>query len=193
MKWDDIQQNLGIFIPGSGATIIANVNGQSASGMGVDFAVTARPVQGLQFGVNFSWNGLSEDATVLSGGQLLFPKGSRIDDSPAFTAGANASYDFPFASTGWSGELAATARYTSAQTTTAVASGSGLAPVVVDSNDITTGRVSFTFVAPAHWRVMLYSDNVTDNRDVPLASQTPYSSISQQPRTSGVQVDYQLK
>lgn len=193
MKWDDIQQNLGIFIPGSGATIIANVNGQSASGMGVDFAVTARPVQGLQFGVNFSWNGLSEDATVLSGGQLLFPKGSRIDDSPAFTAGANASYDFPFASTGWSGELAATARYTSAQTTTAVASGSGLAPVVVDSDDITTGRVSFTFVAPTHWRVMLYSDNVTDNRGVPLASQTPYSSISQRPRTSGVQVDYQLK
>jgi outer membrane receptor protein involved in Fe transport len=193
MKWDDIQQNLGIFIPGSSASIIANVNGQSASGMGVDFAVTARPVQGLQFGVNFSWNGLSEDATVLSGGQLLFPKGSRIDDSPAFTAGANASYDFPFASTGWAGELAASARYTSAQTTTAVASGSGSAPVVVDSNNITTGRVSFTFVAPAHWRVMLFSDNVTDNRGVPLASQTPYSSISQRPRTSGVQVDYHYK
>ncbi len=193
MKWDDIQQALGIFIPGSAATIVANVNGQSASGMGADFAVTARPVQGLQLGLNFSWNGLSEDATVLSGGQLLFPKGSRIDDSPAFTAGANASYDFPFAATGWSGELAASARYTSAQTTTAVASGSGEPPIVVDSNDITTGRVSFTFVAPAHWRVMLFSDNVTDNRGVPLASQTPYSSISQRPRTSGLQVDYQYK
>ena len=193
MKWDDIQQNLGIFIPGSGATIIANVNGQSASGMGVDFSVTARPVQGLQLGVNFSWNGLSEDSTVLSSGQLLFPSGSRIDDSPAYTAGALASYDFPFGSTGWSGEVAATARYTSLQTTTSVSSGSGLPPVVVESNSITTARTSFTFVAPAHWRVMLYSDNVGNNRGVPLASQTPFASISQQPRTTGVQVDYHYK
>jgi outer membrane receptor protein involved in Fe transport len=193
MKWNDIQQALGIIIPGSAASIVANVNGQSASGMGVDFAVTVRPVQGLQFGVNVGWNGLSEDSTVLSGGQLLFAQGSRIDSSPAYTAGANGSYDFPFASTGWSGELAATLRYTSVQTTTTVSSGSGLPPIVDDSNTITTGRVSFAFIAPAHWRVMLYSDNVANDRGVPLASQTPYSGISQRPRTSGVQVDYHYK
>jgi outer membrane receptor protein involved in Fe transport len=193
MKWKDIQQTLGIPVPGSTAYIVASVNGQSASGVGVDFAVTYRPIQGLQLGLNFSWNGLSEDSTVLSSGQLLFPNGSRIDDSPAYTAGALASYDFPFGSTGWSGEVAATARYTSLQTTTSVSSGSGLPPVVVESNSITTARTSFTFIAPSHWRVMLYSDNVGNNRGVPLASQTPYSSISQQPRTSGVQLDYHYK
>ena len=193
MKWKDIQQTLGIPVPGSTAFIVASVNGQSASGVGVDFAVTYRPIQGLQLGLNFSWNGLSEDSTVLSSGQLLFPSGSRIDDSPAYTAGALASYDFPFGSTGWSGELAATARYTSLQTTTSVSSGSGLPPVVVESNSITTARTSFTFIAPSHWRVMLYSDNVGNNRGVPLASQTPFASISQQPRTSGIQLDYHYK
>jgi len=131
MKWNDIQQTLGIPVVGSTAFIVASVNGQSASGMGVDFAVTARPVEGLALGLNFSWNGLSEDSAVYSSGQLLFPSGSRIDNSPAITAGANASYDFPFGSTGWSGQLAALARYTSLQTTTAVSSGSGLPPVVV--------------------------------------------------------------
>jgi outer membrane receptor protein involved in Fe transport len=193
MKWKDIQQTLGIPVPGSTAFIVASVNGQSASGVGVDFAVTYRPIQGLQLGLNFSWNGLSEDSTVLSSGQLLFPSGSRIDDSPAYTAGALASYDFPFGSTGWSGEVAATARYTSLQTTTSVSSGSGLPPVVVESNSITTARTSFTFIAPSHWRVMLYSDNVGNNRGVPLASQTPFASISQQPRTTGVQLDYHYK
>jgi outer membrane receptor protein involved in Fe transport len=193
MKWNDIQQTLGISIPGSTASIVANVNGESASGMGIDFAITARPLPGLQFGINFGWNGLSEDATVLSGGQVLFPSGSRIDSSPAYTAGANASYDFPFGASGWTGQLAALARYTSLQTSTSVSSGSGLPPLVLDSNTITTGRVSFAVTAPAHWRVMLYSDNVANNRGVPLASQTPYTSISQRPRTTGVQLDYHYK
>jgi hypothetical protein len=123
----------------------------------------------------------------------LFPEGSRIDNSPAYTAGANASYDFPFGSTGWAGQLASSLRYTSLQTTTTASSGSGLPPMVDESNSITTGRVSFSLMAPAHWRVMLYSDNVANNRGVPLASQTPYSSISQRPRTTGVQVDYHYK
>jgi len=38
-----------------------------------------------------------------------------------------------------------------------------------------------------------FSWNVGNNRGVPLASQAAYASISQQPRTSGVQVDYHYK
>jgi outer membrane receptor protein involved in Fe transport len=193
MKWDEIQQTLGIPVPGTTAYIVASVNGQSASGMGVDFAVTARPIPGLSLGLNFSWNGLAEDSAVLSGGQLLFPSGARIDTSPAYTMGANAQYNFPFGSTGWTGQMEAIARYTSEQTATSVSSGSGLPPNVVESNTITTGRVSFSVMAPSHWRVMVYCDNVGNNRDVPLAAMTPYTSISMQPRTTGVQVDYSYK
>jgi iron complex outermembrane recepter protein len=194
MKWNDIQQTLGIPVAGTSAFIVANVNGQAASGAGVDFAVTAKPVQGLTLGVNFSWNGLHEDSTVLSGGDLLFPSGSRIDDSPAYTAGALIEYNFPLGTAGWTGDLAATARYTSEQTTTHTSSGVDIAPIVAESNSITTGRVSFAVAAPQNWRVMLYVDNVGNNRDVPLAGYpTPDFNVSMQPRTAGVQVDYHYK
>ncbi len=193
LKWNDIQQTLGIPVPGTTAFIVANVNGQSASGAGVDFSVSARPVQGLLLGINFSWNGLHEDTTVLSGGDLLFPSGARIDESPAYTAGALARYDFPLGSAGWTGELEASARYTSEQTTTHTSSGVNAPPAVLESDSITTGRVNFAISAPKNWRVMLYSNNVANNRDVPLANITAFTSISQQPRTSGVQVDYHYK
>jgi iron complex outermembrane recepter protein len=194
MKWNDIQQTLGIPVPGTTAFVVANVNGQSASGAGVDFAVTAKPVQGLSLGINFSWNGLHEDSTVLSGGDLLFPAGARIDDSPAYTAGALAQYSFPLGSAGWTGELEASARYTSEQTTTHTSSGVNVAPIVAESNSITTGRVDFAISTPQHWRVMLFVDNVGNNHDVPLAGYpTPDFNVSMQPRTAGAQIDYQYK
>jgi outer membrane receptor protein involved in Fe transport len=193
-KWNDIQQTLGIPVPGSSAFIVANVNGQSASGAGVDFAVTAKPLQGLSLGINFSWNGLHEDSTVLSSGDLLFKEGARIDESPAFTGGVLAEYEFPFGATGWTGEFSASARYTSEQTTTHTSSGVDAPPIVAESNSITTGRVGFAFSAPQHWRVLLFVNNVGNNHDVPLAGYpTSYQNISQQPRTSGVQVDYHYK
>ncbi|MBS0393546.1 MAG: TonB-dependent receptor [Proteobacteria bacterium] len=193
MKWDDIQETLGIPVPGSTAYIVTNVNGKSASGMGVDLAATAHLLEGLTFGINFSWNGLKEDAAVYSGGALLFPDGSRIDSSPAYTAGANLQYSFPFGGSGWTGQFQAIGRYTSSQTTTSASVGVNEPPVVVKSDTITTARVAFSVTAPAHWRVMLFSDNVGNNRGVPLASQTPYSSISQRPRTTGLQLDYSFK
>ena len=193
MKWKDIQQTLGIPVPGTTAYIVANVNGLSASGVGVDFAVTLRPVDAFSLGVNFSWNGLKEDAAVVSGGALLFPSGSRIDTSPAITAGATAQYRFAFGSTGWKGQIEALGRYTSVQTSTHTSTTATAPPVVLESDTITTARVNFAVTAPAHWRAMLYSDNVTNNHKVPLASATPYSSISMRPRTTGIQLDYSFK
>ena len=193
MKWNDIQQTLGIPVPCTNAYIVANVNGKSASGKGVDFGVTVRPIQGLSLGVSLSWNGLAEDSAVYSGGSLLFPSGSRIDSSPAYTAGATAQYRFQLGSSGWTGQLEALGRYTSLQTTTNASSGSSLPPVVSKSDVITTGRVAFSVAAPSHWRVMAYCDNVGNNRGVPLASRTPYDSVSSRPRTMGVQLDYSYK
>jgi hypothetical protein len=40
---------------------------------------------------------------------------------------------------------------------------------------------------------MVYCDNVSNNRGVPLASLTPYSSNSSRPRTVGIQLDYNYK
>jgi len=162
----------------------------------VDFAVTVRPLQGLQLGINFSWNGLAEDSTVLSGGQLLFPSGSRIDDSPAITAGAFASYDFPFGGTGWAGQLAASARlHTSLQTTTSVSSGSGLPPVVTESDTITTARHQLYArgsVALARHGLLLRQTWATIAA-CPWPRRRPSRASVSRPRTSGVQVDYHYK
>jgi iron complex outermembrane recepter protein len=193
MKWDDIQQSLGIVIPGSQATITADVNGQSASGNGVDLAVTYSPITALSLGLSFSWNSLAEDSAVYSGGLLLFPKGSRIDDSPAYTGGVNAQYSLPFGASAWSGTLKVAGRYTSKQTTTSTGADPGEPPEVLASNTIITGNVSFTVAAPTNWHLMLYCDNVGNNRSVPLASEFLYQSNSMRPRTTGLQVDYSLK
>jgi outer membrane receptor protein involved in Fe transport len=189
MKWNDLQEQLGI--PFGNAYVVANVNGRSASGMGVDFAVTYRPVAGLQLGANIGWNGLKEDSDVKTSGNLLFASGSRIDSSPAYTIGAIAKYEFPFGSSGWNGQLAASGRYTSQQTTT-VSLGAPL-PAVAESDSITTARVSLGLVAPKNWHMMLFCNNVGNNKGLPLGSPYPYQGISQQPRTVGVQLDYNYK
>ena len=49
---------------------------------GVDFALTSRPLDGLELGITFGWNSLTMDADVLSGGNLLFARGDRLDYSP---------------------------------------------------------------------------------------------------------------
>jgi iron complex outermembrane receptor protein len=192
MKWEGIQESLGIVLPPSTAAIVVNVNGKSASGAGLDFGATVRPVDSLALGVNFSWNGLHEDSSVYSGGSLLFPAGARIDASPEYTAGVTAEYDFPLGSHGWTAGFGLDGRYTSEQTTTSTSTTSAL-PIVLESNVITTGDVSFSVNSPKHWRWMLYCDNVGDNRRVPLASMTPYEDVSIQPRTIGVQLNYEFK
>ncbi len=192
MKWDKIQETLGIAVPPSNAYIVVNVNGKSASGMGVDLAATAHLAEGLTFGINFSYNNLKEDAAVLSQGSILFQKGSRIDASPAYTGGANLQYNFPLGQSGWSGQLQAIGRYTSSQNQSHV-DASAQQGVSLVGDAITTGRVSLALLAPSHWRATLYCDNVNNNRGVPLRGTTPELNPSTRPRTSGVQLEYSFK
>jgi outer membrane receptor protein involved in Fe transport len=192
MKWDKIQETLGIVVPPSTAYIVVNVNGESASGLGLDLAATAHLAEGLTFGLTFSYNDLKEDAAVVSGGSVLFPKGSRIDASPAYTGGANLQYNFPMGQSGWSGQLQAIGRYTSSQNQSHVDAAQQIGVSVV-GDAITTGRVSLALLAPSHWRATLYSDNVNNSRGVPLRGTTPTSNPSIRPRTTGVQIDYSYK
>jgi iron complex outermembrane recepter protein len=193
MKWKDIQQELGIPLPGGGAAnIVGTVNGTSASGVGVDFAVMTRPLEGLQLGINFSWNNLSEDRSVFSSGQLLFAKGSRIDNSPEFTGSVLGQYTLTFGS-GYSAILAASARYTSEQTMTAIATVSGRQPLVYESDTMVVGRTSFAISSPTHWMTTIFADNVGNNRGTPLRANIPSLDLRIRPRTVGVQLDYRFK
>ena len=159
MKWEHIQQTIGIIVPPSTAYIVVDLNGKSASGAGVDFAVTARPIDPLTLGLSLSWNGLHEDYPVYSSGETLFPAGSRIDSSPEYTADATAEYNFPLGSNGWTGGVGFVGRYTAEQTSTATRTSSPV-PVVAESNVIATANVNFIVSSPDHWRWMIYCDNV---------------------------------
>jgi iron complex outermembrane receptor protein len=193
MDWKDIQQELGIpVVPGSTANIVGTVNGASASGVGVDLAISTRPFTGLELGINLSWNDLSEDKSVYSSGQLLFAKGSRIDNSPQYTGSLFGQYTFALGAA-FSGSLAASARYTSEQTTTAIATAAGGEPLVYESDSMVIGRTSFAISSPAHWVTTFFADNVGNNRDTPLRANVPSEDLRIRPRTIGIQLDYRYK
>jgi iron complex outermembrane receptor protein len=96
IDWRDVQQTLQVPI-GNGVYGAAPINGQGASGLGVDLAVTTRPVEGLDIGMNFGWNNLTLNSAIYAGSILIFNKGDRLNFSPEFSAGGFANYSFPIA------------------------------------------------------------------------------------------------
>jgi len=189
IKWKDIQQS--ITVPYShGLSIAALINAASASGPGVDFAVTARPFAGLELGVTLGWNDLTVDTDVFSGGDLLFAKGDRLDYSPQYTGGASAAYDFGLGGD-WSGRFSVSGNYTSKQTDHLLNGAFGRINVNV-GNSILTARTELAIQSPVHWRAALFVDNLTNNYGATPAFgfASPELDPRFRPRTAGLQVDY---
>ena len=110
------------------------------------------------------------DTPVLSGGVVLFRKGDRPNFSPETTAGLSADYQFGLGHNGYSGDLAASLNYVSQQSYRALQD-AGLpdVPSLIQAGEsMTTGRVSFSLLAPAHWTARLYIDNVNNERSSPI-------------------------
>jgi iron complex outermembrane recepter protein len=189
--WRDVQQELNVPFGTLGAYVDAFVNGQAASGPGFEFAVTTHPVDGLDFGVNFSWNDLTMNENVTSGGAILYSKGGRLNASPEYTAGAFTQYAFPLAG-GFKGHFSASANFTSEQDTHYI---NGTAGAIQSGNSIWTSRVAAGIDAPSHWVITAYVDNLNNQRGTPLVYPDPSIEWSQRirPRTVGLQVDYRLK
>jgi outer membrane receptor protein involved in Fe transport len=102
IKWKGVQQLLSLFDDpdgdGNGVGVGYLANGTSASGLGVDLALTLQPTTGFQIGGSIGYSGLTQDADVkqnLTGvEEVLYPKGSRIPFSPEYTLGGYVSYAF---------------------------------------------------------------------------------------------------
>lgn len=96
IKWKGVQQLLSLFSNGVGVGYLAN--GTSASGVGVDLAVTLQPATGFKIGGSIGYSGLTEDVDVTQNitgvEEVLYPKGSRIPFSPKYTLGGFLSYAF---------------------------------------------------------------------------------------------------
>jgi outer membrane receptor protein involved in Fe transport len=192
MKWNDVQLPLSVTF--QNIQVSGLVNSQSASGMGVDFQVAARPLDGFNTGFTFSWNNLTLDAAVYSGGSLLYQKGDRLVQSPEYTAGAFANYSFPFGSSGLVGRLSVSANYTSGEPGETYVGTQTFANTSLNGNSIWIGRASFAVDFRSHWSADAYVDNF--NNENGAVFRDPYTAdwaLRVRPRTAGLQVDYHFR
>lgn len=197
MDWQDIQQSLTITSPVTGIPGAALVNGDSASGLGVDLGLAVSPTDGLTLGVNFSWNDLTLDKPVIaasSGGDFVLAEaGERIQLSPEYTVSASAEYTFALGG-GYDGRFAVSANYMSEQVDRSSLLGF---PLSATGDEILVGRIGLTIDAPRrNWSATLFANNVTNEDGAVYRSAfTAFTGdlvARPRPRTIGVQLDYRF-
>jgi iron complex outermembrane recepter protein len=193
IDWEDVQQTTGVPVPGGGPGnfVIAPLNGDSASGVGVDLGLTLMPIDALSLGLSVSWNDLTMDEPVFSFGGLLYEKGDRLNQSPEYTASGTAEYSFALGSNGYQANFLATATYTSEMLTSAVFGG---ATVLEPGDPMLISRLRFTVEAPRHWSAAIFADNLNDERGSQMITVPGFAEydVRVRPRTVGVQLEYRF-
>src|SRR6185503_6595470 len=142
----------------------------------------------FELGANISWNDLTMDDDVVSGGTVLFKKGDRVGRSPEYTAGASLGYVFPVGANGLEGRFSASASYISRK----FAPSSSDPSVRIQSDTVMGSHVGLSVGSPDHWTVELFVDNAAGDRGVPTVIEPlyPWNSSRLRPRTFGVQLGY---
>lgn len=192
--WRDIQQLTSVLLPGTDDFYVAGLlNGESASGMGFELAATVTPIRGLSLSANVGRNDLTFDADVISGGLVLFAKGSRPNFSPEYTVGASAEYEFPLGSGGYTGRFASSVNRTARQQSRILSGGGATAAVHVGEGDtLTIGRATFSIDSPYRWTVTLFAENLNNETGAVINDYdaSPNRSMRIRPRTVGAQFEY---
>lgn len=188
IDWEDVQQSL-IVPVASGVGKTALVNSESASGAGIDFAMTVRPATGLRLALTGSWNDLTMDEDVISAGISLFSKGDRLNLSSEFTGGVSGDYSFPLGESGFKAQFSASANYFSKQELHSL---NGTSLLVNYGDDLLIARAALTVIAPTRWTTTLFADNLTNEygKVTPPAFLSPELNTRERPRTIGLQVDF---
>ncbi len=189
IDWKDIQQNLNVDI--DGVVFAASVNGPKASGFGADLALTAHPVEGLDIGGTFSWNGLDLSGPIVTqtaaGPVTLYQEGDRLAFSPEYTASGFLDYRFPVGQAGLKGVLSGSLTYRSKIPARLLVSG---AARYFLSDDPLLARGSIGLESPDNWTASLYVENIGGWDGITQ----PPTDISQQyrvrPRTFGLQFEF---
>ncbi len=188
IDWHDIQQSVTVNINHLPITVL--VNGQSASGLGFEFACNAQPTNSLSLGLNFSWNDLTMDGDTVSEGVLLFEEGDRLNYSPEYIIGTALDYEFPLGNRNLKGRFSISGNYMSKQSTRSIHDGA-LARGTGDS--LLIGRASLALRARERWTAMLFVDNFNDENGSPIrgaGAQPADGSQRVRPRTLGLQLEY---
>jgi iron complex outermembrane recepter protein len=188
IDWDDVQQTL--TVNSGGNLVTALVNGDSASGLGVEFALMARPIDRLELALSFSWNDLTADNSLATAGLSLYNEGDRLSFSSEYTASVSADYAFPVAGR-YEAQFSASGNYFSNQT---YRNSLGPGSVNVDEGESQIlGRVSLSIDFPQSWTTTAFVDNVT-NEDAhgPGLFSIPDWLQRVRPRTVGLQLEHRF-
>jgi iron complex outermembrane receptor protein len=193
-KWLNVQTSQGIIF--NALPYAAFINGTSASGVGVDVGLTARPLQNLSVSIGYSWNRLSQDANVYSGaagtpnaGNVAYYKGDRLPNAPGRTGSASVEYSIPFGGTGVVARLSAGASYISPSSENSA--GIGVVPNTFYNESMLDVRGGLTIDVRQRWSAKLYIDNATNYQGTPARSiYIPTWDARVRPRTLGLQLAY---
>lgn len=199
IDWRDTQQTIRVpfLINGQDQGVIVLANSAGASGPGADLGLTARPVDGLDLGVNVSWNGVEFDGEVRNtAGFVIFGKGERLGYSSEWTVGAFADYSFPIGASGYTATLSTSANYSSQQISRSFTLAGGVGGVSISEGDnLLLSRASLLLAAPGdRWTAALFADNLNNEDGVaaPSINNQPAWKVRLRPRTVGVQIDFQF-
>jgi iron complex outermembrane recepter protein len=180
--WQDIQQSLIV------GTFVARVNAGTASGPGVDAAVTFQPTRAFSLNAAVGWNGLEFDESVLSGTTTLFRAGERINNSPQWNGSIGADYSVPTPMTGVRAIFSTDFSYRSGIVLRALANN-----VVTASDADTIRRLNAAIgLEGARWSAELFGDNLLNEWEqiAPEDSVSANTSVRMRPRTIGLQATF---
>ena len=189
VDWVDIQSKLAVTRE-DGLNLVASVNGESASGAGLDLGLLFQPTDGLRLGLNIGWNDITQDSDVFSSGFLLLEEGGRANESVEYTAGLTTDYTFSIGVNGFEGRFASTTNYSSAVTNRTIRSG---ALVSAEGDDFLTTDLSFSITSSSQkWTATAFLDNATnENGALRREPGIPLFTPRLRPRTVGLQFEYQ--
>jgi iron complex outermembrane recepter protein len=193
IDWNDTLQTIRrpVTVGGVEQGLIVVANSAGASGPGVDLGLTAHPFNGLNLGVNVSWNDLEFDGDIRNAaGNVIFGEGERLAYSSEWTLGASADYVFPMGASGYTGTFSTSGNYSSRQISRAFSPAGGVA--ISRGDNLLISRASFAIGAPGErWTAMLFVDNLNDEDGVaaPSVNAVPAWKVRLRPRTIGVQFD----
>jgi iron complex outermembrane receptor protein len=205
IKWLDIQEN-GEHQSCNAAGCVpvgGTINGTAASGTGVDLSLGYHPFRGLDFGIDFSENGLVNDANVYPGGVGVGPnngavyvKGGRTPYSPQYTADAHVDYSWPLndkldAKASLSGNYRSqeVAIYGSQQTTGIGYSLCNNGNYCYTSGSPTLVNASFEISNHNNQTVRLYATNLTNWNGLVTPAYVENTAFRERPRTIGIQFE----
>jgi iron complex outermembrane recepter protein len=191
IKQQNVQQSLSVVIIPPNTQSSALVNSGEVSGPGIDLGLTAEVVPDLSVGLAFSWNDLEVQQDVLTGGRVLYPKGTRLLFSQEYNFGINASYSKPI------GDDLEARIFVAANYIPSVLTGrtnpTAAAPISIPfySDSIWQSQARLELASPKGWTASLFAENLFNEGDI--SARDPFTQIWNthlRPRTVGIQLEY---